>query len=105
MGYQSMLINCDSDFRYSPYPIPASAAAAHASTQQQQQPPPAGSNSHQQGAAAAAAVHQQHAAAAAMAAAQQPGLAGNPYQGYSLANVDMSSFQNVDWGSMYGLYV
>lgn len=40
-----------------------------------------------------------------MAAASQQGLAGNPYQGYSLANVDMSSFQNVDWGSMYGLYV
>ncbi|XP_029728046.1 RNA-binding protein Musashi homolog 2 isoform X3 [Aedes albopictus] len=29
--------------------------------------------------------------------------AGNPYQGYSLANVDMSSFQGVDWGSMYGM--
>lgn len=26
-----------------------------------------------------------------------------PYQGYSLPNVDMSSFQGVDWGSMYGM--
>lgn len=27
----------------------------------------------------------------------------NPYQNYSLANVDMSSFQGVDWSSMYGM--
>lgn len=27
----------------------------------------------------------------------------NPYQAYSLANVDMSSFQGVDWSSMYGM--
>lgn len=27
----------------------------------------------------------------------------NPYQGYNLTNVDMSSFQGVDWGSMYGV--
>ena len=27
----------------------------------------------------------------------------NPYQGYNLANVDMSSFQGIDWSSMYGM--
>ena len=27
----------------------------------------------------------------------------SPYQGYTLPNVDMSSFQGVDWGSMYGM--
>lgn len=27
----------------------------------------------------------------------------NPYQGYSLTNVDMSSFQGVDWANMYGM--
>lgn len=78
-------------FRYAPYPIPAGAAAAHAAAQPQpQQPQPA---SHQQSAAAAAAA----------LAAQQPVATGNPYQGYSLTNVDMSSFQGVDWGSMYGM--
>ena len=29
--------------------------------------------------------------------------AANPYQGYSLTNVDMSSFQGVDWANMYGM--
>ena len=29
--------------------------------------------------------------------------AGNPYSGYSLTNVDMSSFQGVDWSSIYGM--
>ena len=29
--------------------------------------------------------------------------AGNPYTGYSLTNVDMSSFQGVDWSSIYGM--
>ena len=38
------------------------------------------------------------AAAAAAAAA-----AANPYSGYSLTNVDMSSFQGVDWSSIYGM--
>ena len=39
-----------------------------------------------------------NAAAAAAAAA-----AVNPYSGYSLTNVDMSSFQGVDWSSVYGM--
>ena len=41
-------------------------------------------------------------AAAAQAAAAQA-AAVNPYSGYSLTNVDMSSFQGVDWNSVYGM--
>ncbi|XP_055682839.1 RNA-binding protein Musashi homolog 2 [Lutzomyia longipalpis] len=75
-------------FRYAPYPIPAgaAAAAAHAATAPQPQPQPA------------APPTQTTAALAAT-----PVAPGNPYQGYSLTNVDMSSFQGVDWGSMYGM--
>ena len=47
----------------------------------------------------AAATAPNVAAAAAAAAA----AAGNPYSGYSLTNVDMSSFQGVDWSSIYGM--
>ncbi|XP_058979279.1 uncharacterized protein LOC101888347 isoform X1 [Musca domestica] len=48
----------------------------------------------------------------AAAAAQQAALvastnplnaATNPYQSYALTNVDMSSFQGVDWSSVYGM--
>ena len=45
-------------------------------------------------------------AAAVAAAANNPASAGgaaHPYQGYNLANVDMSSFQGVDWNSVYGM--
>uniref|UniRef100_A0A182M8V4 RRM domain-containing protein n=2 Tax=Cellia TaxID=44534 RepID=A0A182M8V4_9DIPT len=104
-------------FRYSPYSIPSAAAAAAnaaaavnplsgvaanqaAQGQPQQVPHPtsvAGATVATQ--AAPQQTSQQAAAAAQMAAA---GLT-NPYQGYSLANVDMSSFQGVDWGSLYGM--
>lgn len=60
-------------YRYSPYSVPVSATGA---------------------AAAAASAPTSHAAAAAAAA---------QYQNYSLANVDMSSFQGVDWSSIYGM--
>lgn len=103
--------------RYSPYSIPSAAAAAAnaaagvnpltsvsanqaAQGQPQQVPHPtsvAGATVATQG--APQQTSQQAAAAAQMAAA---GLT-NPYQGYSLANVDMSSFQGVDWGSLYGM--
>ncbi|XP_055852457.1 RNA-binding protein Musashi homolog Rbp6 isoform X2 [Episyrphus balteatus] len=116
--------------RYAPYPIPASAAAAVAAAQQHQQHH---HHQQQQNAvnqhtanqatnhAAVAANTAAHAAnsAAHVAAAQQAALVasnpmnahaavaaaatGNPYQSYALANVDMSSFQGVDWGSMYGM--
>jgi RNA-binding protein Musashi len=85
-----------SAYRYAPYPIPASAAAAAAAV------------------AAAAAATPGAQIPQNPAAPQGPGqpqanspAAGvappNPYQGYSLTNVDMSSFQGVDWGSMYGM--
>lgn len=42
-------------------------------------------------------------APAAAAPTLAPPVAASPYQGYNLTNVDMSSFQGVDWGSMYGV--
>jgi RNA-binding protein Musashi len=42
--------------------------------------------------------------AAAHAAAAAANV--NPYpNGYNLAGVDMSSFNGIDWSSMYGMYV
>ena len=38
-----------------------------------------------------------------MAAAAAAAAVANPYSGYSLTNVDMSSFQGVDWSSIYGM--
>ena len=73
------------------------AAGPHGGTQAPGSAPPPGAGS----AAAANAV-----AAAVAAAANNPGSApgaGHPYQGYNLANVDMSSFQGVDWSSVYGM--
>ncbi|KAF2350034.1 hypothetical protein FHG87_019205 [Trinorchestia longiramus] len=37
-------------------------------------------------------------------AAPGQALAASPYQGYSLANVDMSSFQGIDWSAVYNMY-
>ncbi|XP_043951496.1 poly(U)-binding-splicing factor PUF60-B isoform X3 [Drosophila biarmipes] len=103
---------------------------AHVAAAQQQQQSHAVSNSatqaHSAAAAAALAANAATGAGAAgahslAAAAQQAGLmAGNPlnaaaaaaaaaanpaaaYQNYALANVDMSSFQGVDWSTMYGM--
>ncbi|XP_044736284.1 RNA-binding protein Musashi homolog 2 isoform X2 [Chrysoperla carnea] len=71
-------------YRYSPYPIPTVGAPA--------------------GAVPTAAGQAPQAPATALAAAPPLGAAtANPYQGYSLTNVDMSSFQGVDWSSMYGM--
>jgi RNA-binding protein Musashi len=103
--------------RYTPYPLPVASLAAAAAAQQQQSPTsPAGALAQAQtpqALQAAAQAQAQHQAAAAQhhqqqqqqqAAAAAAGQAGgNPYQGYSLTNVDMSSFQGVDWGSMYGM--
>lgn len=76
-------------YRYSPYPVATPGLPA----------PPTPSVPNANNAAAAAAV----AAAAPNPAASAAALSGNPYQGYSLTNVDMSSFQGVDWSSMYGM--
>lgn len=103
-------------------PLTSAAAAAAAVSQHQQHQQQQHAASMQSAAAAAAAAAASAAQPAqAQGAQQQPGApgaaahhqlvpagltaaaAGNPYQGYSLANVDMSGFQNVDWGSMYGM--
>lgn len=59
----------------------------------------------QQSTAASSNQQQQQASAGGGAAA--PGSASHPYTaaaaGYNLANVDMSSFQGVDWNSVYGM--
>lgn len=78
----------------------AAAAAAAASAAQQ---PAQNQGAQQQPGAPGAAAHHQLVPAGLTAAAAAAAAAGNPYQGYSLANVDMSGFQNVDWGSMYGM--
>lgn len=68
-------------FRYAPYPM-----APGASMVQNTPPNPMAQAQNQQ---------------------QQPQMNPAPtqYPGYSLANVDMSSFSGVDWSSMYGMYV
>ncbi|KAJ8921909.1 hypothetical protein NQ315_008542 [Exocentrus adspersus] len=68
-------------YRYSPYPMTAVSAGV--------------------GATGATATPTPAPAAAAPTLA--PPVAASPYQGYNLTNVDMSSFQGVDWGSMYGV--
>lgn len=96
-GYPAAAASALSAYRYAPYPIPASGlqaamAAAAAATP---------------GAAAQMAQTPGAAQAPGQPQANSPATAGvappNPYQGYSLTNVDMSSFQGVDWGSMYGM--
>ncbi|XP_030376099.1 uncharacterized RNA-binding protein C660.15 isoform X2 [Scaptodrosophila lebanonensis] len=108
----------------------AAHAAAAAAQQQQQHTAGVGgvnpaSQAHSAAAAAALAANAAGGAAGAgahsLAAAQQAALvagnplnaaaaaaaaAGNPaaaYPNYALTNVDMSSFQGVDWSSMYGM--
>lgn len=68
-------------FRYSPYPMAAVTA----------------------GVGATGATANPNPAPAQAAPALPPQVAASPYQGYNLTNVDMSSFQGVDWGSMYGV--
>lgn len=88
----SSKINKFFSFRYAPYPMPT---AAQPGVQQVPQAPTHHQQQQQQH------HHHHHQAAAAAALAAGP-VQGNPYQGYSLTNVDMSSFQGVDWG-MYGM--
>lgn len=85
-----------SAYRYAPYPIPASAAAAAAAVAAAAAATPGGQIP--QNPAAPQGPGQPQANSPATGVAPP-----NPYQGYSLTNVDMSSFQGVDWGSMYGM--
>ncbi|XP_022919374.1 RNA-binding protein Musashi homolog 2 isoform X2 [Onthophagus taurus] len=81
-GYGKLLYPPLAGYRYAPYPIPTVSAGVGAA---------AGGNPAQGPATAAAAP------------ALAPQVTASPYQGYNLTNVDMSSFQGVDWGSMYGM--
>lgn len=72
-------------YRYTPYPIPGVSAGVGAA------------------AAAAAAGATQTPAPASAAPTLAQAVNPSPYQGYNLTNVDMSSFQGVDWTSMYGM--
>lgn len=59
-------------------------------------------------AAAAAQLSSQLSAPTANQQPQNPQLTAattNPYPGYNLTSVDMSSFNGIDWSSMYGMYV
>ncbi|XP_031332893.1 RNA-binding protein Musashi homolog 2-like [Photinus pyralis] len=69
-------------YRYTPYPIPAVGAGVGAAAAGGPTPAPA---------------------SATGAPALAPAVTASPYQGYNLTNVDMSSFQGVDWSSMYGM--
>ncbi|CAH1986652.1 unnamed protein product [Acanthoscelides obtectus] len=81
-------------YRYSPYPMAAVSAGVTAG------PAAAGAAGNHNPTNAPATA----ASAPALAAAPGPvAAAASPYQGYNLTNVDMSSFQGVDWGSMYGV--
>ncbi|CAG9863721.1 unnamed protein product [Phyllotreta striolata] len=72
-------------YRFSPYPMGAVGAGAAAAAATNTNPAPAAQ------------------AATAPPTALAPPVPASPYQGYNLTNVDMSSFQGVDWGSMYGV--
>ena len=96
-----------SAYRYAPYPLPGATTAA--GTPAAALAPPPG---HALTASAAVPTHTQPPSAAMFSqpANTTPTLttpaaafAAAPYQNYSLANVDMSSFQGVDWSAMYGV--
>jgi RNA-binding protein Musashi len=62
--------------------------------------------------AAASAVQQMTATQTPNQQPQNPQLttaaataAPQPYPGYNLASIDMTSFNGIDWSSMYGMYV
>lgn len=58
--------------------------------------------------AAAAQLSSQLQAPQANPQPQNPQLTAAPsnhYPGYNLTSVDMSSFNGIDWASMYGMYV
>ncbi|XP_066150818.1 RNA-binding protein Musashi homolog 2 isoform X3 [Euwallacea fornicatus] len=90
-GYGKLLYPHLAGYRYSPYPIPAmtTGAAAAAAAAAGNPGTPAGA---QGGGPASAAT-----------LTAGPQVTASPYQGYNLTNVDMSSFQGVDWGAMYGV--
>ena len=95
-GYPAAAASALSAYRYAPYPIPASAAAAAAAVAAAAAATPGGQMPQNPAGPQGPGQPQANSPAAGVAPP-------NPYQGYSLTNVDMSSFQGVDWGSMYGM--
>ncbi|XP_050306501.1 RNA-binding protein Musashi homolog 2 isoform X2 [Anthonomus grandis grandis] len=96
-GYGKLLYPHLAGYRYSPYPIHTVNAGAAAAAAAAAAGAAAGATPANLGAAPGnTPAHQ-----AATTAAQQ--VTASPYQGYNLTNVDMSSFQGVDWGAMYGV--
>lgn len=95
-----------SAYRYTPYPLP-SAGLAQAAMPSAGGPPTQGiPTGHTMTAMSAApSMANQAAVFSSQATPTLSTHAGltTPYQGYSLTNVDMSSFQGVDWGAMYGM--
>ncbi|MCL4123057.1 UNVERIFIED_CONTAM: hypothetical protein GTU68_054978 [Idotea baltica] len=101
-----------SAYRYAPYPMPGTTAAAAAGTPPGLAPTHGLAMSAMQGNPAHAAHAQAPPHGAAVFTSPNtptiPTLTSHaalsaPYQGYSLTNVDMSSFQGVDWSAMYGV--
>ncbi|XP_076028742.1 RNA-binding protein musashi isoform X2 [Oratosquilla oratoria] len=92
-----------SAYRYTPYPLPTAATVSAAGG------PPGGPAGVQGAVVSAAAPNPAHHTTLTTHATQAlptmhttPAIT-NPYQGYSLTNIDMSSFQGVDWSAMYGV--
>ena len=94
-----------SAYRYAPYPLPGGTTGAPGTALAA--PPPTAL-------AAVSAVPAGAPQQTAMFTTAAPNSTGtltsptgavlpSPYQSYSLANVDMSAFQGVDWSSMYGV--
>lgn len=104
-------MNISNLHRYTPYNIPASHTAAAVATSQHQQPPQANPQTTQTITTAAGSQQPLQLTTNGVTLATTPNgaaVATNPYPGYALANVDMSSFQNVDWGALgygMGMYV
>lgn len=96
-----------SAYRYAPYPLPAQAGAPPTTQQLQGLPAglqtmvtgPSGTNPTQ----AQLAFSSPSAGPLSTLTMSSPAALTTPYQGYSLTNVDMSSFQGVDWSAMYGV--
>uniref|UniRef100_A0A0P4WT68 RRM domain-containing protein n=2 Tax=Scylla TaxID=6760 RepID=A0A0P4WT68_SCYOL len=98
-----------SAYRYTPYPLPSTALTSAGI--------PTGGAPHTtalptgptlSAVSAAPTIANQAAALSTSANHSIPTLSTHaglttPYQGYSLTNVDMSSFQGVDWNAMYGV--
>jgi len=96
-----------SAYRYAPYPLPAQAGQPPTTPQLQGIPAglqtmvtgPSGTNPTQ----AQLAFSAPSTGSLPTLTMSSPAALTTPYQGYSLTNVDMSSFQGVDWSAMYGV--